>query len=126
MLFRSIVNADGGVEPASACDYQYLESAFAHDQAFFLKTIGMVNTAEMRQKLFLNKRVRQTDSQMQAIIRDLAGRWFQKEVSALTPEQKARLLPYVFHSYRSSIPQLARCLQLPRDVVSSLLSRPGM
>lgn len=134
-LFRShqdlsavpwIVNADGGVEPASACDYQYLESAFAHDQAFFLKTIGMVNTAEMRQKLFLNKRVRQTDSQMQAVVRDLAGRWFQKEVSALTPEQKARLLPYVFHSYRSSIPQLARCLQLPRDVVSSLLSRPGM
>jgi len=129
-LFRShqdlstvpwIVNADGGVEPASACDYQYLESAFAHDQAFFLKTIGTVNTAEMRQKLSLNKRVRQTDNQIQAVVSDLAGRWFQKDIKDLTPEQKARLLPYVHHSYRTSIPQLARCLQLPRDVVSALL-----
>ena len=109
------------MEPASACDYQYLESAFAHDQAFFLKTIGTVNTAEMRQKLSLNKRVRQTDNQIQAVVSDLAGRWFQKDIKDLTPEQKARLLPYVHHSYRTSIPQLARCLQLPRDVVSALL-----
>ena len=130
-LFRShqdlskvpwIVNADGGVEPASACDYPYLESAFAHDQAFFLKTIGTVNTAEMRQKLSLNKRIRQTDNQIQAVVSDLAGRWFQKDIKDLTPEQKARLLPYIHHSYRTSIPQLARCLQLPREVVSALLS----
>ena len=95
-LFRShqdlskvpwIVNADGGVEPASACDYPYLESAFAHDQAFFLKTIGTVNTAEMRQKLSLNKRIRQTDNQIQAVVSDLAGRWFQKDIKDLTPEQ---------------------------------------
>ena len=41
-----LVNADGGVEPASACDYAYLESAFSNDQAFFLKTIGSVNVPE--------------------------------------------------------------------------------
>ncbi|MBO4634553.1 MAG: hypothetical protein J5669_04190 [Bacteroidales bacterium] len=118
-----VVNVDGGVEPASACDYQYLESAFAHDQAFFLKTIGAVNVAEMQQKLTLNNKSRQTDQQMMSIIQDLAGRWFQKTSVELTPEQKARLLPYIYRNYRTSVPQLARCLQLSREIVSQLLPK---
>lgn len=40
--------------PASCCDWEYLESAFLGDQAFFLKTIGTVNCAEMEQKLVTN------------------------------------------------------------------------
>lgn len=130
-LFRShedlstvpwIINQDDAVEPASACDYQYLESAFFHDQAFFLKTIGTVNMAEMRQTLVLSGRSRQSDSQMVSIIADLSNRWFQKSFAELTPTLKARLLPYVYRAYRTSIPQLARCLQLPRETVSDLLS----
>ena len=117
-----IINQDDAVEPASACDYQYLESAFFHDQAFFLKTIGTVNMAEMRQTLVLNGRVRQTDSQMVSIIADLSNRWFQKSFAELTPALKARLLPYVYRAHRTSIPQLARCLQLSRDMVTDLLS----
>jgi hypothetical protein len=119
-----IVNAEGSVEPVSACDYQYLESAFANDQAFFLKSVGTVNMAEMRQKLSLNTRVRQTDTQMLAIINEIAGRWYNLSLSQLTPERKAKLLPYLYRSYRTSIPQLARCMQYPREVVSRLLSVP--
>ena len=51
-----ILNADGELEPASTCDYEYLESAFKNDQAFFLRTIGTVNMAEMHQKLVDNPR----------------------------------------------------------------------
>ena len=62
-----VLNADGNLEPVSACDFQYLESAFNHDQAFYLKTIGSVNEAEMRQMLVLNGREKQADVEMQAI-----------------------------------------------------------
>lgn len=117
-----LLNIDGGVEPASACDYQYLESAFNNDQAFFLKTIGSVNLAEMQQKLVRNGRMRQKDTEMLAIIANMSGKWYQKSIAELTPEQKARLLPYLYRAYRTSIPQLARCLGMPRDLVSSLLS----
>lgn len=118
-----IVNADGGIEPASACDYAYLESAFGYDQSFFLKTIGTVNVAEMRQRLCLNQRERQTDTQLLSIIQDLSGRWYQKTGTELTPELKARLLPYLYRNYRTTVPQLARCLQMSRDTVAALLPR---
>lgn len=120
-----LLNADGRLEPASACDYQYLESAFGNDQAFFLKTIGSVNLAEMQQMLVQNGRMRQKDTEMLAIIASLAGKWFKTSIPELTPEQKARLLPYLYRCYRTSVPQLARCLQMPRDLVSSLLSVRG-
>lgn len=118
-----LLNYEGNVEPASACDYRYLESAFANDQAFFLKTIGSVNSAEMQQLLVTSSRFRQTDTEMLAVIKNLAEKWFGKTVMNLTPEMKARLLPYLYRSYRTTIPQLARCLGMTRDVVSGLLNR---
>ena len=118
-----LLNYDGNVEPASACDYRYLESAFSNDQAFFLKTIGSVNSAEMQQLLVTSSRFRQTDTEMLAVIKNLAEKWFGKTVMNLTPEMKARLLPYLYRSYRTTIPQLARCLGMTRDVVSGLLNR---
>lgn len=116
------IDTDGSVEPASACDYPYLESAFDHDQAFFLKTIGSLNPAEMRQKLVLNGRNRQSDAQMSSIVNNLANKWFHTSVTGLTPERKARLIPYLYRCYRTSVPQLARCLMLSREVVAGLLS----
>ena len=113
-----LINSSGSVEPASACDWKYLESAFANDQTFFLKTIGMVNMSEMRQKLQLNKRVRHTDSEMLAIVTNLADKYYHRSLSELTPEMKARMLPYLYRGYKTGIPQLARCLQLPREVVA--------
>lgn len=116
-----LLNADNSVEPASACDWAYLESAFNHDQAFFLKTIGTVNCAEMQQKLVLKGRIRQTDSEMLAIVANLAEKWFHTSIMELTPEMKARLLPYLYRGYHTSIPQLARCLRMQRSAVFRLI-----
>lgn len=116
-----LLNADGAVEPASACDWGYLESAFNNDQAFFLKTIGMVNCAEMQQKLIMNGRIRQTDNEMLSIISNLADKWFHTDVLHLTPEMKARILPYLYRGYHTSVPQLARCLRLSRAIVARLI-----
>lgn len=121
-----LLNADGNVEPASACDYRYLESAFANDQAFFLKTIGTVNQSQMQQMLVVNGRNRQTDSEMMAVVTELADKWYHKPVTELTPELKARILPYLYRAYHTSVPQLARCLNMQRDVVSALLPIRGV
>jgi hypothetical protein len=104
-----IINADGNLEPASACDYAYLEAAFGNDQAFFLKTIGTVNMVEMQQKLIDNPRQRQNDTEMLKTIENISQGWFKCNLLDLPQEKKARLLPYVYRAYRTSIAQLARC-----------------
>jgi hypothetical protein len=116
-----ILNLDDGLEPASACDYDYLESAFAHDQTFFLKTIGSLNEEEMRQKLLLNKRRKLADKEFLPVIDEMAGRWFSKSIASLTPENKARMLKYLNRSYRTTPSQLARCLQMTYDDITFLL-----
>lgn len=118
-----VINQEGRVEPVSSCDYAYLESAFANDQAFFLKTIGSLNPLEMQQKLVINGSVLQTDSQMITIIENLSEKWFDRKVSSLTPEMKARLVFYLYRTYRTSSAQLARCLKMLPDIVDALIHR---
>ena len=109
--------------PATCCDCEYLESAFNHDETFFLKTIGSVNEAEMEQKLIHNLRDRQTDSSFALTVNDLSGRWFQKTPAELTLEQKTRLAPYLYRSYRTTVCQLARCLKEDPATVARIIRR---
>ena len=118
-----ILNADGELEPASTCDYEYLESAFKNDQAFFLRTIGTVNMAEMHQKLVDNPRQRQNDTEMIKAIDSVSKGWFNCPVLDLPREKKARLLPYIYRSYRTSVAQLARCFNLEPDTVTRMVGR---
>jgi hypothetical protein len=119
-----LVNSEGGLEPASACDHEYLESAFGYDQAFFLKTIGTVNMAEMHQKLVDNPRQRQNDTEMLKTIESIAQGWFKCGLLDLPLEKKARLLPYIYRSFRTSIAQLARCFGLDPDTVVRMVGKP--
>jgi hypothetical protein len=118
-----LVNSEGGLEPASACDHEYLESAFGYDQAFFLKTIGSVNPSEMRHRLEDVFSGRLTDSEFYKEVNTLCQRWFQKELSLLSLTEKIRLLPYVYRTRRTTIPQLARCFSLPRDSIAKYLGK---
>jgi hypothetical protein len=112
-----VLDEQDRIVPNSACDCAYVESAFLDDQAYYLRMIGEVNPAEMRQKLVLNNHVWQSDSKFIVCVTDVAGRWFQKEVLALTTVEQAKLIIYLFRSYYTSVAQLARCLQLrPEDV----------
>jgi hypothetical protein len=77
--------------------------------------------AEMQQKLQMNKRVRHTDAEMLAIISNLAEKFYHRSIPDLTPDMKARILPYLYRGYRTSVPQLARCLQMSREVVAGLI-----
>lgn len=120
-----MLNVDGELEPASACDYTYLESAFNHDQSYFLKMIGSVNMAEMKQKLVDGPRRRQNDSEMFKTIDDISNRWFDQGIDTLSRDKKARLLPYVFRAYRTSVAQLARCFGLDRETVCGWIGVRG-
>ena len=118
-----LVNSAGELEPASACDHGYLESAFGNDQAFFLKTIGTVNMAEMQQKLIDNPRQRQNDTEMLKTIDSLSNAWFKCGILNLPREKKARLIPYVYRTFRTSIAQLARCFGVDPDTVSRMVGK---
>ena len=116
-----LLNADGELEPATACDHAYLEAAFNQDQSYYLKTIGSVNMAEMKQKLVDDPRRRQNDSEMYKTIDDISFRWFDRSIADISRDKKARLLPYVYRAYRTSVAQLARCFELDRDTVCDWL-----
>ena len=116
-----LVDDKGRIVPASACDCAYVESALGSNQAYFLRRIAEVNPAEMYQKLVLNNHVWQNDTKFKVCVTDVAGRWFQKEVLALTTVEQAKLIIYLFRSYYTSVAQLARCLQLRKEDVRRVL-----
>ena len=118
-----VLDLEGRLDPASCCDSQYLESAFNHDQAFFLRMIGSVNCVEMYQKLVAGPRQRQKDDSFHLILADTADRWFHKSIPDLTLEMKARLIPYIYRCYRTSPKQLARCLRLDVQQVEAILKQ---
>ena len=118
-----LLDRDDHLVPVTCCDWQYLEAAFGNDQAFFLKTVGTLNPAEMEQKLVHNHRRRSRDSAFLLTVDDWAGRWFQKKAFELSLEQKTRLLPYLYHCYRTTVPQLARCLRREKEEVERIIAK---
>ena len=118
-----LLDRNDNLVPATCCDYEYLESAFNQDETFFLKMIGSVNAAEMEQKLILNLKNRQPDSAFFLTVSDIADRWFNKKPAELTLEQKTRLIPYIYRCYRTTVPQLARCLQEKPETIERIISK---
>ena len=116
-----LVDADGHLVPESICDTDYLEQAFNHDQAYFIRTIGTLNVAEMREKLVDAPRTMHPDSEVFNDASAEARRWFGVELSALSLLQKTRLIPYFNRTRKTTIPQLARVFGLERDRVHAIL-----
>ena len=107
--------------PDSFCDSAYLEQVFEGDQAFFLKTIGGQNSAEMKHCLIDQPRTMMPDTEFFKAVNDISTRWFQMGLSDIPLEKKIRLLSYVRKTMKTNIPQLARVFGLSREKVSSIL-----
>jgi len=116
-----LLDEDGCIVPVSVVDWRYAEAAFYDNHTFFLKSVGVVDQAEMRQKLILNHKVRQNDSDFVRVVDDISLRWFSCNVHDLPQEKKARLISFVWHSFSTSPSQLARVFEIPRDRVAFLL-----
>ena len=118
-----MLDSAGRLIPASICDSKYLEQAFEGSQAFFLKTIGSLNPAEMDLKLVESPRKRVTDGELFKSVEELSNRWFGSGLAGLSVERKIRLLTYVFRTRKTSSHQMARVLGLSREQVDSALSK---
>lgn len=117
------LDSENRLIPYSFCDCDYLEQAFEHDQAFFLKTIGGQNAAEMQWKLVEGPRKMLVDSDFYKIVNEISQRWFQTELSGLSFERKIRLIPYLKRTMKTTVPQMARTFSLSRDQVSAILGK---
>lgn len=117
------LDSAGRLIPSSFCDYEYLEQAFEHDQAFFLKTIGGQNGAEMKQMMIDNPRRMLSDSEFFKAANETALRWFQTGLSQLSLNQKVRILPFIHRTLHTSIPQLARTFGMTRELVTRILGK---
>lgn len=114
------VNSQNELEPASFCDSLYLEQAFSNDQSFFMKTIGNVNPVEMHYNLEERPYVMFPDSELFKSVEEISQRWFNKTVDSLSLEQKSRLIPYLFHTRKTTPRQLSRVLGIPPERISRL------
>ena len=118
-----LIDADGRLVPVSTCDYAYVEEAFNGSQAFLMKTIGTVNMAEMNQKLVDGPRTRMLDGDFFKQISSVSDRWFGKPVSELARTEQMRIIPYIYRTMKTTIPQLARGFGLSRDEIAEILKR---
>lgn len=114
-----LVDADGDIMPESFCDSAYLEQAFNHDPAFWLKTIGSLNPAEMNEKLVDGPRIMRPDSEFFKLVADIARHWFSLDLADLPTDKKLRLLPYIWRTRKTTVPQLSRVFGLPRETVQN-------
>lgn len=117
------IDSQNRLIPSTICDWRYVEEAFLHDQAYFLKTIGGVNETEMNERLVKGPKTRLNDTDMLRNINEISLRWYQKEISQLSVGQKARLMNYAFHCFLTNSSQLARLFELPLAKVESILPK---
>lgn len=115
------VDGNGDLIPASACDHRYLEEAFLHDEAFFLRLIGSVNVSEMQETLVAAPRTRLRDSEFRREAENLSQDWFKVRLSDLSREKKVRLIVHMDRIRRCGIPQLARIFGMEREEIAQLL-----
>ena len=111
------IDNQGRLVPWSICDTDYLEQVFNGDQAFFLKTIGTLNQAEMEEKLVNAPRRMLPDTDFLKEVNDASQRWFSCEVSSLPKEKKYRLMTQIWRTKKTLISQLARAFELDKEEV---------
>ena len=120
---RWLIDEHGELVPDSFCATWYLEQAYEGDAAFFLKTIGGQNAAEMQSRLIDSPRKKQTDGELYKNAVEACQRWFKSEIPALSYERKCRLVLYFSRICRTTVPQLARVFKFPREQVAIIIGR---
>lgn len=115
------INEKQYLEPASCCDWQYAEEAFGHSQPAFFSALGNVNIAEMQHKMIDGPRKKQIDAEFYKTVNEVCNRWFKKDVSEISLAQKTRILPYLYHTTKTSVSQLARIFNLEQEKVAEIL-----
>lgn len=116
-----LLNGNYRLIPRSFCDWEYLEQAFNHDCSFWLKTIGGLNSAQMREQLIDAPREMKPDTELYKSINELSIRWFGQQLKDISIMQRCRLLPYIYRTFKTTVSQLARVFSIEQERVKTLL-----
>ena len=116
-----LLDQDYRLIPRSFCDWEYLEQAFNHDCSYWLRTIGGLNSAEMRERLIDSPREMKPDSELFKSIDEISRQWFGLQLKDISVLQKCRLLPYVYRIFKTTVSQLARVFNIDPERVKTLL-----
>ena len=117
------LDGKGMLIPYSICDHAYLEQVFNGDPAYYLKTIGGVNVAEMRYQLEEKPYVMQPDTEFYKAVNEISVRWYNTDLKTLSLERKLRIIPYVYRTSKTTISQLARVFGLDRARIASIVGK---
>ena len=118
-----LLDGKGRLVHQSICDHAYLEQVFNGDPAYYLKTIGGVNVAEMRYLLEEKPYVMLPDSEFHKMVNEISVRWFDTDLGTLSLERKLRILPYVYRTSKTTVSQLARVFGLDRTRIASIVGK---
>ena len=69
-------------------------------------------------------RVMLPDSEYLKQVNEICLRWFQAEISTISFERKVRLIPYLFRTTHTTVPQLARVTGLQREMIARIIRKP--
>ena len=118
-----LLDSQNHLIPSSFCDKEYLEQAYNHDAAFFLRLVGGVNSAQMKHELEEKLYQMQNDSEYYKTVNELCKRWFMTEIPNLSEAQKIRILPYLYRTTKTTERQLARIVGMTPERISEVLQK---
>lgn len=118
-----MMTPDCVIEPASYCDLDYAEGAFDNDLGFFMKIMGLVDCQQMEQELAVNPNRMRTVGELINTMEDLSRSIYGKPLRSLTYSQKIPVIKKVWHTNRTSVAQLARCIGLTKKEILFALGK---
>ncbi len=118
-----LLNSNMEIIPSSACDWQYLEMIFNHDQAFFMRMIGSVNSSEMAFTISDNAVRMITDEEFVKRVNEYSLSWYKTDLRNLSLQMKIKFLEYLGKKMHLSVAQVARCFQMERKLVARCLGK---
>ena len=117
-----LLDEDGHLIARSWCDHEYLEQAFENDPSFFYRLIGSVSPAQMNEILIENPRKRVNDSEFVKIVNETCLKWYKTDIKDITTDKKLRIASLLYRTTRTSVPQLSRALEVPRDKIATAIN----
>ena len=120
---RWLLDANDELIPESFCACWYLEQAFENDQSYFMRTIGVLNSAEMEYELVDKPRKMMTDNELLLQAEDISAKWYGTNLSHQPLPKKIRIVSYLWRTTHTTVAQLARISGLTRDYVAAIVGK---
>ena len=118
-----LLDTDFRIVPRSFCDWEYLEQAFEHDPAYWLRTVGGVNSAQMREMLIDGPREMKPDIEVRKAADELCRKWYGRSLKDSSLEQRGKLMYYFSRMKRTTVSQMARVFEMEPERVRRMLNK---